>query len=190
MSLNPLPLAFSEFLAGLTRSTVTPVLHIPDFFAPAISSEAEDFFQTLPLEPLIHDGIVARHEAAVAGGETRASTGLAAVIKHVAGRIGYRDSHSIEHCAFAYAPGQSVPEHQDTPRHALVAMGYFGKFEGGRYAYRDPSDQDIQLDLSAGDLLVCVNSLGTGVALRPMHRVDPITSGRRLVLAASYVRSD
>lgn len=171
----------------LNSDTVDPIIHLPAYFSHT-TGDIESALAGLVLAPLKHDGTVVREEITLRPGNAISRlSGLEAVSEAVSHHAGFGPEPEIERFVFRYGPGQAVPEHQDHWRHAIVVMGYWGRFSGGAYVYRSLTGREEEVPLSRGDLLLCFNSVSDGRVFRPIHRVAPIDSGIRWVVAHSHV---
>lgn len=164
-----------------------PVVHSPGFASSGATAQARGVLAATDFQPLDYEGEVARYQTSLRGDECSLLEKIESVLDDVQQAIKPSGEVDIELYAFKYLPGQGVPQHRDKRRHIASMMVYLGDYQGGGFTYEEEGEQKhIQVD--SGDALLLLNETSSGKWRNPLHRVEEVQTGQRMVLSGSLVR--
>lgn len=164
-----------------------PVIHCPGFASSGATSQARGMLAEADFQPLDYEGEVARYQTCLNGDDCSLLGKIRAVLVDVQQAIEPSGEVDIELYAFKYLPGQGVPQHRDKRRHIASMMVYLGDYRGGGFTYETEGKRK-HLPLDSGDALLLINETSSGEWRNPLHKVDEVQAGQRMVLSGSLVR--
>lgn len=164
-----------------------PIIHSPNFASSEAISQAGKVLDTADFQPLDYEGEVARYQTSLEGDECSLLGEIEAVLRDVQLAMKPSGEVDIEMYAFKYLPGQGVPQHRDKRRHIASMMVYLGDYQGGGFTYEIEGEKE-HLELNSGDALLLLNETSSGEWRNPVHKVQEVEAGQRMVLSGSLVR--